>query len=199
MKKALLISLILSVATIGFAQQGIGVRLGDPSGFTYKKYNGDNALEISFGRTHTFTNNKYYGFRFDKWYADAALGYTNYVYTDTKHSVPLGLQVHYLIHTDWFAAEFPGLQWYYGFGGQFRHQSMKYTYSYKVAGDNTWYLGEADKITDIDLGVDAVIGAEYEFQEAPIRVFIDLTMFVEIVDDPFHFYWPTALGARYMF
>ena len=199
MRNTLLLSLILVCSTLGYAQKGIGVRLGDPSGVTFKTYNGDKALEFSIGRTRLLSGKGYYNDHFFKWYSDATTGYANYRYVGTERSTPLGMHVHYLIHTDWFASDFDGLQWYYGFGGQFRIQSFTHNYVYKLENDPNWYDGGSDKITDIDLGGDAVIGAEYEFEDVPIRVFTDLTLFMEIVDNPFYFWIQGAIGGRYMF
>ncbi|MBL4736234.1 MAG: hypothetical protein JKY18_13015 [Flavobacteriales bacterium] len=52
MKKLLLLSLLLCTSFVGFSQKGIGVRLGDPSGVSFKVYNGDKAFELSFGRSY---------------------------------------------------------------------------------------------------------------------------------------------------
>jgi hypothetical protein len=50
---------------------GIGLRLGDPTGLTVKKYLGRNALEFNVGRTYTFSGGaRYYDRRFDDWYDD---------------------------------------------------------------------------------------------------------------------------------
>ena len=198
MKKVLLLSLFLCTGLSGFSQQGIGVRLGDPSGITYKKYSGDKALELSIGRSHSFNGRGFYNNHFTKWYDNEKFGFTDYHLLSSELSTPLGMHVHYLIHTDWFASEFDGLQWYYGFGGTLRVQSFRYIYEYKVAKNKSWQLGE-EKITDLDIGADAVLGTEYEFEDVPIRVFIDITLFMEIVNEPFRF-WPLGgIGGRYMF
>jgi hypothetical protein len=197
-KKLLLLSLFLCAGLSVFAQQGIGVRLGDPSGISYKKYNGNTALEFSIGRSHSFNGRGFYNNHFSKWYAKEKFDFADYHLLSSELSTPLGIHVHYLIHTDWFASEFRGLQWYYGFGGTLRFQSFKYMYEFKVAENQPWQLAE-DKVTDLDIGADAVLGIEYEFEDVPIRVFIDITLFMEIVNDPFRF-WPLGgIGGRYMF
>ena len=70
---------------------------------------------------------------------------------------------------------------------------------YKVDGDPRWYYTETDKFTDIDLGADGVIGAEYEFREHPFRVYTDFTLFMEVIDSPFNFDMQWGIGGRYMF
>ena len=199
MRNILLLSLSLLLCFAANAQKGIGVRLGDPSGVTFKTYNGDKALEFSIGRTSLFRGKGRYNDNFSKWYTDATFGYTDYRLIDSKVSTPIGMHVHYLIHSDWFASEFDGLQWYYGFGGQFRFQSYRHKYQYKIKGDPSWHTAETEKFTDIDLGADGVLGAEYEFEDVPIRVFVDLTLFMEVVDNPFFFWFQAGIGGRYMF
>ena len=198
MRKTLVLSLFLACSIAGFSQKGIGVRLGDPSGITFKTYNGDNALEFSIGRTH-LVGKGFYNDHFFKWYSDAAFGYKDYNLISSDISTPIGMHVHYLIHQDWFASDLDGLQWYYGFGGQFRFQSFSHSYRYKLEGNSSWFYAETKKVTDIDFGGDGVLGAEYEFKDVPVRVFIDLTLFMEIVDDPFRFWFQAGIGGRYMF
>ena len=198
MKKVIVLFLFLSAAFTGFSQKGIGIRLGDPSGITFKTYTGDNALEFSIGRTHLLGKG-YYNDHFFKWYADGAFGYDDYSLISSKVSTPIGMHLHYLIHTDWFASEFDGLQWYYGFGGQFRFQSFTHSYRHKLEGNSNWFYADTERVTDIDIGADGVLGAEYEFEDVPIRVFTDLTLFMEIVDSPFYFWFQYGLGGRYMF
>ena len=198
MKKVVLLSLLLCAGLSGLSQQGIGVRLGDPSGITYKKYSGDKALEFSVGRTYMIRKS-YYNHKFYEWYPTTTLSYANYTLVKSNISLPIGMNLHYLIHEDWFADDFDGLQWYYGFGGQFRTQSYSHEYRYQVSGDPNWYYTETDKFTDIDLGADGVIGAEYEFREHPFRVYTDLTLFMEVIDSPFNFDMQWGIGGRYMF
>ena len=198
MKKTLLLSLVLMLSIAGYGQMGIGVRLGDPSGITFKKYNGDNALELSIGR-FSQRNSGFFNKRFDLWFDDQQFGYSDVNFQSFKSSAPFGLQVHYLMHKDWFASELAGLQWYCGFGGQFRVQTFTFSYRYKIAGSSNWINAGNEKITDLDLGADGVLGAEYEFEDVPIRVFTDVTLFMEVVDNPFLFWFQYGIGGRYMF
>jgi len=198
-KKVLLLLLFLCLSVSGgYAQQGIGVRLGDPSGISYKKYSGDKALEFSIGRSYMIRKS-YYNQRFYEWYPTSNLAYTNYSMVRSNISTPIGMSLHYLIHQNWFAHEFDGLQWYYGFGGLFRTQSYSHEYWYQVSGASQRIYAETDKFTDIDLGADGVLGAEYEFREHPFRVYADLTLFMEVIDSPFNFDMHFGIGGRYMF
>ncbi len=181
---------------------GIGVRLGDPSGITVKKYLPGNALEWSIGRTYVFSGREYYNDQFLDWYYDHNFEYTDFQYLGYQAYSPVGIQFHYLFRypIDRIGEErVAGLEWYWGAGGQFRFQNYRYDYRYKPSGSNEWMYTTGRKVTDFDFGADGVIGLEYKFMDVPIAVFIDGTLFMEVVDDPFHFWLQGAVGARYLF
>jgi len=192
-KFTIIILAILLAGTTAFAQKkvgnahnewGIGIRLGDPSGITVKKYFGANSLEFSLGRSHTWYNDNYY----DDYYHDY---YDNYDYYD-RDSDPIGFQCHYLFQKPINRIgneSVGGLDWYYGIGGQLITQS--YTIYYND--------GDHEKFTDFDLGADGVIGLEYRFRNSPISMFVDLTLMIEIYDDPFYFWTNGGIGVRYNF
>jgi len=192
-KIGLIIIAILLTGTSAFAQKkggnshnewGIGIRLGDPSGLTVKKYFGSNSLEFSLGRSHTWYNDRYY----DDYYHDYYDDYKDYkVISD-----PIGFQCHYLFQKPISRIgdqRVGGLDWYYGFGGQLITQSY---YIYYNDGDR-------EKFTDLDLGADGVIGLEYRFGSSPISMFLDLTLMMEVFDDPFYFWTNGGIGVRYNF
>ncbi|MCG8320890.1 MAG: hypothetical protein MI921_15415 [Cytophagales bacterium] len=129
---------------------GLGLRIGNPTGITAKKYLGTgNALEVALG-----TNFNNGGFE---------------------------LLAHYLFHFPVSGA--PGLDWYYGFGGQLQSHDR---------GDRDWD-------NDMELGADGVIGLEYIFADAPVAIFLDGMLFLEIIDDPFDFDLDASIGVRYVF
>ncbi|MBL4654076.1 MAG: SH3 domain-containing protein [Flavobacteriales bacterium] len=179
---------------------GIGIRLGDPSGISLKKYlNNSRSLELSVGRTSLLRNNKYYDKQFDNWYDNQKYGYKKFDYLGSKASTPLGVQVHYLFQQNLLEDDIEGLQWYYGFGGQVRYQTFVYDYRYKVNGDDNWYYSTENRVTNIDLGADGVVGLEYIIPNVPITVFADATLFMEIADNPFAFWFQGGIGGRYNF
>ena len=201
--KRIIFLFVLAISITAYGQNmGIGIRLGDPTGLTLKKHIGKNALEFSFGRSHLFSNHHWYNDNFDSWYLHQNFGYTDFQYQDYKASIPLGMQLHYLINKDIYkigSEDIKGLQWYFGFGGQFRFRNYHYTYTYKVPGDPNWHYGTSRRVTDIDLGVDGVIGLEYKFDKVPFSVFIDMTIFMEVVDNPFLPSVQGGIGGRYNF
>jgi hypothetical protein len=178
---------------------GIGFRLGDPTGVSVKKYNGSSAWEFNLGRSyrwgHAYDSREFY--RRNRY--DDRSRYHYYGYTS---NFTTALQAHYLVHRPLGNAE--GLSWYFGGGVQARFTPVTYYYyynEYNLRGDDWWrsrFLVE-ERITDIDLGLDGVIGLEYKFRNAPLSIFVDANVFVEIIDAPFWFYGQSGLGLRYNF
>ena len=178
---------------------GIGLRLGDPSGITAKKYLEDGkALELVVGRT-AFWGLGYYERRFDDWD-----DYKGYDYLDNKVKSAISIQLHYLFHKDINIENLVGgLQWYYGGGVQFRLLSISYSYRYKSYygpdDDDYLWVYEEDRANEFDVGIDGAGGVEYTFENVPITVFVDGNLFIEIVNDPFVFRWQSGIGGRYNF
>ena len=180
---------------------GIGMRLGDPSGITIKKHLDDRALEINLGRTHLYRGKGYYNNGFNDWYISNQFGYKDFKYLGFKASAPIGFQVHYLIHQGIHIEDLKeqGLQWYFGVGGQLGFQTYTYDFRYKLEGNSEWFLATGERVTDIDFGVDGVIGLEFLIPDSPITLFADITLFLEIVDNPFQFWPQGGIGGRYNF
>lgn len=202
--KILLLALFAVLSGLSFAQTstnnwGVGLRMGDPAGLTLKKYMGSNALEINIGRTHRWSGSHWYDDRFHMWYDDEKFGYKEYQYLGYNTSVPVALQVHYLFHRDFTNAGMEGFQWYYGAGGQIRSHRYDFSYRYKVDGEPEWIYVNGQRVHDIDLGIDGVGGIEYTFSNAPFSLFADITLFMEVADDPFEFWFQGGIGGRYNF
>jgi hypothetical protein len=156
---------------------GLGLRVGDPTGLTVKKYFGDNALEINLGRSYVWGWRGYYNGRYnDDW--------------DFRGRVPLSLQVHYLWHNRLRGT--PELSWYWGLGAQLRHHS--YVVVYKDRGRRY-----EERYADYDLGLDFVLGLEYTFSSDPLSIFADVTPFIEVADRPFYLWLQAGAGIRYNF
>ena len=175
---------------------GIGLRLGDPSGFTVKKYFDDKAIEFNVGSSPTLNNNdKYYGDKYNDWYNDNRSSNAEHYVTD-YHVNNISVQLHYLKHKEIKDAE--GLKWFYGGGLQLRSQTVRYDYMYRYSGSSIW-LSASDKTTYIDLGIDGVVGLEYLIPESPITLFAEADLFIELLDDPFKFWFQGGVGGRFNF
>ena len=198
MKKIIVVVVVTFFAISVYSQDmGIGIRLGDPSGISFKKYFDKNAIEISLGRTHLSNGTGWYDNKFNDWYENNKYVYDDFQYLGYDSSTPIGIQVHYLFHKD--LKEIDGLQWYYGIGGQFAHQTYSFDYRYKYLITDNWIYVTGEKITDFDFGVDGVIGLEYTFSDIPLSIFLDVVLFMEIADNPFAFRYQGGFGARYNF
>lgn len=193
-------SLFLAMHATGQGQNlGVGVRLGDPSGLSVKKYFGNNkAFEVNLGRSHMFYSGSWYNKRFYDWYDDwdHRYEYGDYQYIGYSRSFPLAIQMHYLIQND--IKQVRDLQWYWGVGGQFRFQTYHFDYRYRYPNSSIWFVGR-EKVTDIDFGLDGVIGLEYKIPSVPLSVFGDMNLFMEFVDNPFAFWLQGGVGLRYNF
>lgn len=201
MRTLLLISLLPFLAFAGDTpKSGIGFRLGDPSGITFKKYTNGRAMELNFGRSYIW-NNGWYNNSFSRYYKNKNYNYYVYDYIAYRNSFPLSLQFHYL-----FQKPVPvkgesktgRLDWYYGMGAQVRWQRFTYEYRYLTNSSSNWVYAE-DHYLDLDLGVDGVIGVEFIFSEIPLALALDGNIFMEVFDLPFHFWWQSGLAIRYNF
>lgn len=172
---------------------GIGLRLGDPLGLTVKKYMASGkALEFNLG------SSGYYGFDYRDDFYDRD-EFRDYDYLDYDRGGSISLQAHYLFQKDFPNAK--GLQWYWGFGPQLRFKSYEYYYRFRNyygpgPDDYVWEYGR-DKVTNVDLGGDILIGLEYHIPNAPVSVFADANLFLELFDNPFSFIGQGGLGIRY--
>jgi len=183
--------------------RAIGLRLGDPSGITFKQYTGsNNALEINVGRTYTFNLNGLYDAQFIDWYSTNNFLYSNFQYLGFTSTTPMSVQVHYLIQKSISKVvdePVSGLVWYYGLGGQARLQSYTYNYRYQLTGSNQWYNATSRRLTNVDIGADAILGLEYTLKDVPLSLSLDVTVFVEVLDEPFRVWLQNGLGVKYRF
>ncbi|MBI2968637.1 MAG: hypothetical protein HYY40_12625 [Bacteroidetes bacterium] len=195
-------------------QTGIGLRIGDPAGFTAKRYiNHEQAVQVNLGRSSWWWGGGYYRNHFND--IDEL---KNYSYEYSRILFAGSLQAHYLYHFDINTKkilkemdvnepeieELKGrLQIYAGGGLQFRMVSVRYSYRYRQyygPGNNDFNWFYEDGIyPDPDIGWDAVAGAEYRMEKFPFSVFCDGNMFIEIFNDFFYPRLQAGLGARYWF
>lgn len=202
MSRSFIIIVLMLIISSGINAQemAVGVRLGDPSGISLKKYFDGKAYELSIGRSRIFLNDEYYHSNFNQWYIESEFAYAEFDYIRTQIYTPVSVQAHYLIQKKLSKVgqeNTPGLEWYYGLGAQLGFQTYSYDYRYRVPGNSTWFNSTSEKVTDIDIGADAVIGLEYKFKNSPVSLFTDITLFMEILDNPFDFWFQGGIGARY--
>lgn len=175
----------------GFSQkQGIGIRLGDPVGITYKQYLlHDRAVEFGLGSAAPGWHHGYYRNSFES--RDA---YQDYRYTSHRVQSILFLQGRYLLHNDIYVQNMEGKwDWYWGVGAMLKVAKVSYKYQ-----DIDPPFDSSDDYSDIDFGPEGIIGMEYTFQDVPVSVFGEVSLLLELVNrltlQPYG-----GVGARYNF
>lgn len=189
----LLILGLLSTQSIQAQQKnwGIGLRLGDPSGISVKRYLArQKAVEFSLGRTWGYNySNAFYR------HSDYNREFYNYEWHHLRSAV--SMQGRYLVHKELGLSDLPGLEWYYGVGAQLRFFNVDYHYRYYGSGNGS--IPRTDRVTETDLGLDGIVGLEYSWRDVPLTVFVDLNLFLELIDNPFLPFLQGGTGVRYYF
>jgi hypothetical protein len=191
MKKVIVIlSLMLCFFGASAQRQGIGVRLGDPMGVTYKRYlPGNKAVEFGLGSASPGWHQSYYEKSFKVRHE-----YDDFRYRSHSVESTLYLQGRYLLHYEIPIEGMEGkLEWYWGVGAILKFAKVKYRFQ-----DLETTAVDSDTRSDIDLGPEGIGGMEYTFQDVPVTIFGDISLMLELVDRPT--LRPFAgIGARYNF
>jgi hypothetical protein len=172
--------------------QSIGIRLGDPTGVTYKKYlNRSSAVEFGLGTAATGWNHNYYVKSFHN-----KKGYNGNIYNSHSVSNIIYLQGRYLLN---YPVPVQGVEgkfdWYWGGGAVLKLARVQYYYQNEAPPYNTLI----DERTDIDFGPEGIVGAEYKFEDLPFTLFAEVSLMLEIADRPGAFRGFIGTGARYNF
>jgi hypothetical protein len=173
-------------------KNGIGLRLGEPFGITYKHYLPKNkAVEFIVGTAHRGWGNKYY-----RNYYEEIEKYDDYIYRSHEVKSTVFLEARYLFQYTIPTEDLKGtLQWYWGIGGLLKVARVEYQYEEMVSPNNTF----RDERTDIDIGPEAIGGIELTLQNTPVSFFGESSLIFEIVDQPLALRFFGAVGARYNF
>jgi hypothetical protein len=170
--------------------QGIGLRLGTPTGVTYKKYLSKfNAIEFGLGTTGLGWHHGYY----ENSFHDHG-PFTDFRYRSHTIQSLVYFQGRYLVHKNIYVQGLEGKwDWYWGIGAVLKVARIKYHFD-----NDTPPYNETETYNDLDLGPDGIIGMEYTFEGVPITVFGEISLMLEIVDRltlrPL-----SGVGARYRF
>jgi len=172
-------------------EHGIGLRLGEPSGFTYKRYLSEyHAAEFILGRNYNLGAN-FYRRTFDN-----NNDFDNFTYISHDVEVSFSLQGRYLSHIDILEEHTNNLKAYYGVGALLGYNRVNYTVdNLQVAGFNP----TEESRNNFDIGAEGIIGLEYTIYEAPVAIFGEMSLYTELADNPFRFRLLGAIGARYNF
>jgi hypothetical protein len=176
MKKVIVLLSFVFACVFSFAQktgsQGIGLRLGDPVGLTYKKYiDKSKAFEFILGTAAPGWRNGYYHNSFD-FHDD----FNDYRYRTHEVQSSISFQGRLQFHHNIYIQGMEGKwDWYWGVGGVLRLAKVRYSYD-----DGGTIVRET--YNDFDLGPDGIGGMEYTFENVPISVFAEVSLMLEIVD-----------------
>lgn len=193
MKKFIFLVWVVCSSHLLVAQkQGIGLRLGDPLGITYKKYlPGKQAFELGLGSTSPEWNRAYYKNSF-KAYSQ----YDPYRYSSHQVQSSLYLQGRYLFHYDIAVEGMAGhLEWYWGVGALLKVARVKYRFTDQEMAPPL----RTDNKTDVDFGPEGIAGLEYTLEDLPLTIFAETSLMIELANRPGALRGLGALGVRYNF
>ncbi|WP_194776400.1 hypothetical protein [Pararhodonellum marinum] len=194
MKKILLFFVLLVPFALKAQERGIGVRLGEPLSITYKSFFTDKiSFEGMFGRAGV-NNPQYYRRSFDN-----NRPTPNAVYLSHSASSSFSLNIRGAYHediTDQFSIDEGILLAYGGVGAQLRRVSVDFLYNDPTSSSSTPLM---ESRGNMDFGPEGFVGTEYYFANAPINVFAEVGMFIEILDRPGHVKLQGGVGIRYLF
>jgi hypothetical protein len=176
MRRIIVIAVFACITQAAFAQNhSIGIRLGEPTGVTYKNYfSKTRAFELGLGFGSSGWSSGYY----EKSFHDKSR-YNGYAYTSHSVSNPVYFQARYLFN---YPIPVEGVEgkfsWYWGVGGVLKVAKVRYYYQNELPP----YPGYTDIRTDIDIGPEGVGGVEYKFEDLPFTLFIDGSLMLEVAD-----------------
>lgn len=194
MKFCILFLFILS-PFLSFAQErGAGIRLGEPLSLTYKDFIEDYlSYEIMLGGAGA-NGSDYYRKDFESNPPSSNAFYQSHA-AKRGISINARLALHEDI-TDVFEITQGYLLGYGGAGLQLRTSNVDYTYFQSNPGGPETLRRE--KRSNFDLGPEVFAGTEYYFDETPISVFVEVGMFLELIDR-FNLKGQGGIGIRYLF
>ncbi len=176
---------------------GIGVKLGEPTGITFKFYQSASNFDLSFGRTG------WWGWawnaanrierKFTSQYDEVIVNYAYYLR-------PLYIQgIYHFVFRDLNIPDFPNVFIELGIGGQANFSVVEYgVWLYR----NNWgWRYETGTFMDIDIGPVLSGGIDWWLTEydIPLGISLNGTVFFEVFDVPMgRWYIGTTLGIRYL-
>ncbi len=187
-----------------YPYHGIGFKLGDPFGFTYKYYaNKRFAVVIDFGKPSSALYSRYFREKFpsyqtgsDTLSANASLAYsTHRVMSDMVGEV----KFLYSVTADKITK---GLKGYIGAGWEWKKTALRYHYFYNLTTPNGGdLLNEPGMFnrTRIAMGPEVVLGIEYAYFELPVSAFMEVELFTDLQADPGWRRFEGGVGLRYTF
>lgn len=193
MKVIFSIVLLLISVTTRSQHQSLGLRLGEPTGISYKRYitNSSNTIEVGIGWVQRGWNNRYYRKSFRNY---SQFDADNYVAHTVENN--FYVQGRFLKHYPWQVEGIEGdVEWYWGVGVLLKAARVNYRYE----DTNAVPILESDTVTDVDLGPEVPFGMEYTFEDVPLTLFGEISLFIEVMNRSGIPSVNGALGIRYNF
>lgn len=191
--RLLFIFLLLPFLSIA-QERGAGIRLGEPFALTYKDFIEDYlSYEIMLGSAGV-NGSDYYRKDFE-----SNPPTSNAFYQGHAASRGISLNFRMALHediTDVFEITQGYLLGYGGAGVQIRTTNVDYTYIQSTPGSPESLMLE--ERSNFDLGPEVFAGAEYYFDETPISVFVEVGVFLELIDR-INLKGQGGIGIRYLF
>lgn len=194
MKSRLLLLFALAPILSLAQERGAGIRIGEPISLTYKDFIEDYlSYEVMLGGGGV-NGSDYYKKDFE---SNPPASNAFYIGHSASRGVSLNFRM--ALHediTDVFEITQGYLLGYAGVGVQLRTTNVDY--SYVLNSSNPNQPVQLEERTNFDLGPEAFGGAEYYFDEAPISVFAEIGLFVELIDR-INLKGQGGIGIRYLF
>lgn len=183
---------------------GLGFKLGDPFGLTYKYYAKKNfAVAVDLGKPSSGLYNRYFREKFSGYANEPDTLGDNASLTYSTHEVTADLtgEVKFLYSIDADRIS-EGLQMYIGAGWQWKSTRLRYHYFYNLTspsgGDLVNAPGSFDR-TRVTMGPQLILGIEYAYFELPVSAFMEIEFFTDIQTDPGWQRFEGGVGLRYIF
>jgi len=180
---------------------GIGLRLGDFNGISTQYFLTDSKMSIGLdvGRSYFWGDN--YEKRFEQYAEEQSIEYSTYDKRGMVEGASYGFKFNICKYGN--LGKTPHLYWYGGAGFQMRKFHLDHSYQVEVKAANSTVIKKNEVIDKgvkhSSYGIDFIIGSEYVFQEFPMTVFVDFTLFVEAQELPSQIMRQIGLGARIHF
>ncbi|HYG02399.1 MAG TPA: hypothetical protein VD927_08125 [Chryseosolibacter sp.] len=183
----------------GLTYQGIGFKLGDPFGFTYKFYADKKfSFVIDIGRVSAGLYNRYYREKFEDYMSIDTFTTDNasvqYITHKAKNDIVGEAKFLYHLEVSNITA---GLQPYVGIGWQWKNTRLIYNYLYHSQAVEA-RPGEFTR-KRLTMGPQIILGVEYAYFELPLSAFLEIEYFRDIQADPGWHRFEGGVGLRYIF
>lgn len=180
---------------------GVGIRVGDFNGISAQYFLTESRMSfgLDIGRSYFFGDD--YEKRFEQYAEDNYIDYSTYDRKGTNEGQSYGFKFNVCKYG--IIGNTPHFYWYGGAGFQMRKFQLDHEYLVEKTAANSLLIKQtAESLIGAkhsSYGIDFILGSEYVFQEFPMTVFVDISIFVEAQELPSQLMGQMGLGARVHF